>query len=72
MNRIEAFGQVISDERHRLGYSQEALAEKSGLHRNFISLVERGQTSAALDSIFALAAALDLPVSELFARIERM
>lgn len=72
MNRIEAFGQVICDERHRLGYSQEALAEKSGLHRNFISLVERGQTSAALDSIFSLAAALDLSVSELFARVERM
>lgn len=65
MDRIAAFGQVVREARLAKGLTQEALAEKANLHRNFVSLIERGQSKIALDSLFALADALDMPASEL-------
>ncbi|MGF6634160.1 transcriptional regulator with XRE-family HTH domain [Paraburkholderia sp. MM5496-R1] len=70
MSRIAAFGRVVREERLARGISQEELAEKANLHRNFISLVERGQSKIALDSLFALADALDTSASTLLRRAE--
>ena len=51
--------------------SQEALAEKANLHTNYISLVERGLSAPALDTICALADALEVTVSALTAEMEK-
>ena len=40
------------------GFSQEMLAEKAGLHRTYISLIERGKKNVTLKNIYALATAL--------------
>src|SRR5471032_1452585 len=40
------------------GLSQEKLAEMAGLHRTYVSQVERGVTAISLDNIEKLAAAL--------------
>jgi len=40
------------------GMSQEELAARAGLHRTYISSVERGQRNISLENIFALARAL--------------
>ena len=45
--------------------SQEALADAAGLHRTHISLIERGQRSARLQTIEQLAVALRVQPSEL-------
>lgn len=71
MNWLEAFGSVIRRERTRKRLTQERLAELADLHHNFISLVERGKTAAALDSIAALAEALDRRPSQLVRAAER-
>jgi transcriptional regulator with XRE-family HTH domain len=54
----------LRDER---GYSQEELAERAGLHRNYVGGVERGERNVALENIVKLARALSVPPKELFA-----
>jgi DNA-binding XRE family transcriptional regulator len=54
----------LRDER---GYSQEELAERAGLHRNYVGGVERGERNVALENIVKLAKALSVPPKELFA-----
>jgi CheY-like chemotaxis protein len=49
-----------------LGLSQEELAERSDLHRTYISDVERGARNLSLESITRLADALAIPVASFF------
>jgi transcriptional regulator with XRE-family HTH domain len=52
------------------GWSQEQLGEACGLHRTYISLVERGACNISLDNLEKLAGAFGLPLSELVAMPE--
>lgn len=56
--------------RHTHRLSQEALAERAGLDRTFISLIERGKRRATLESAEAIAAALGLTLVELIQEME--
>jgi transcriptional regulator with XRE-family HTH domain len=49
------------------GLSQEALAERAGLHRTYVSSIERGERNITLENIFRLAEALGADPRELFA-----
>jgi transcriptional regulator with XRE-family HTH domain len=60
------FGKAIRRRRRELDLSQEELAEKSGLHRNYISGIENGERNPSLKNIVKLAAALEISVSDLF------
>ncbi len=53
-----AFGRVLRELRERAHLSQEQLAAMSGLHRTYISILERGKRSPTLDTIAVLARAL--------------
>ena len=59
---------AIKTERCVLGISQEELAERAGLHRTYVSDVERGARNPSIVSIEKLAQALQLSVSTLFWR----
>ncbi|WP_255208798.1 helix-turn-helix domain-containing protein [Paraburkholderia youngii] len=53
--------------RGKLGMSQEALADRAGLHRTHISQLERGTLNLGLDTLIVVAAALGVDEVELLA-----
>lgn len=65
------FGTVVRAWRSQLGISQEELAGRAGLHRTYVSDVERGARNVSLASIDKLAKALEISVSALFAQVDR-
>ncbi len=60
------FGFAIKQRRHEIGISQEELSFRSGLHRTYISDIERGFRNPSLENIEKLAKALEVTVSVLF------
>lgn len=70
MHRLSALGLAIKQVRLKRELSQEKLAELAKLHRNFIGLIERGQTPPSVDSLFLIADALGITASELLRNTE--
>lgn len=70
MTPEKAFGRVLREKRLERGLSQERLGFESGYHRTYISLLERGQKSPSLSTIFHLATALALAPSEILHIVE--
>ena len=64
------FGEKIRKLRRAKGLSQEELAFRAGVHRNYLGGIERGERNPALDNIAAIAKALGVDISELL-RFER-
>ncbi|MGW9019481.1 helix-turn-helix domain-containing protein [Priestia megaterium] len=59
------FGKMVRQKRMTLGISQEELAFSSGLHRTYISDIERGTRNVSLDNIEKIANALCIPPKDL-------
>jgi len=59
------FGKKVREERKKLGYSQEVLAEKAGVHRTYIGMIERGEKNITLANIQKVSKALKIKISEL-------
>lgn len=60
------FGNKIREERRKQHLSQEKLAEKAGLHRTYIGMIERAEKNITLENIHRICKALGLNLSELF------
>lgn len=59
------FAQRVREVRETLGWSQELLAERSGLHRNYVGSVERGERNVSIDNMERLATALGVSLQTL-------
>jgi len=64
-------GTNIRSERIRQGFSQEKLAEKSGLHRTYIGMVERGEKNITVINYVKITSALSLPLPHLLTSLGR-
>lgn len=60
------FGRKVRELRAAAGLSQEALAEKAGLHRTYIGMIERAEKNITLANIEKIARALGAPLREMF------
>jgi transcriptional regulator with XRE-family HTH domain len=65
MNMRKTFSTNIRKARFLQKISQEKLAEKSKLHRTYISSVERCQRNVSIDNMQKIAEALNVPLSSL-------
>lgn len=70
MDIVKVFGKNVRKYRKEKGFSQEKLGEISGLHRTYISDIERFQRSIALENIQRIADALDVETYKLFLETE--
>lgn len=61
-----AFGHRVRTLRVVAGFSQEQLAGRAGLHRTYVSSLERGFRNVSLDNILRLAEALEVSPAALF------
>jgi len=66
MARLKKLGQNIKKYRLKNKYSQEFLAEKCDLSREYISRIESGQKYVSLKKMFLMADTLQVPVKCLF------
>lgn len=64
-NPLALFGAHLAVLRKSRGWSQEALAYKSGLARSYVGGIERGQRNLSLINICVLAHTLEVPPKEL-------
>ena len=65
------FGKVVRKRRREMGLTQEDLGFLAGLHRTYISEIERGMKSPSLRATLAIAIALNSKMSALILQTEK-
>lgn len=60
------FGKAVRKQRKNKQISQEKLAELAGIHRTYISSLERGKRNISLINIKKIAIALNISLEDLF------
>ena len=66
MDIVKVFGPNVKRYRQQTGLSQEAFAEKCGMHRTYISAIECFRRSISLENIQRIADALGVEPYKLF------
>ncbi len=66
MDIVKVFGTNLKKYRTAIGLSQEAFANKCGLHRTYISAIECYRRSISLENIQRIANALGIETYQLF------
>ena len=61
------FSRSVAERRRQVGLTQEGTAERAGLHRTEIALIEKGERLPRLDTIVKLGGALGVEPCELLA-----
>lgn len=63
-------GERISEIRKSKKFTQEELAWKTGLSRNFIALIEKGKKKPSIETLRKIAKVLEVEISAFFKEIE--
>lgn len=67
---LAGLGRAVREARAEMRISQEELGLRTGVHRNYIGGIERGERNPSVVTICRLADALEVPPSELFREAE--
>ena len=62
----QTIGRKLRQYRQKQGYSQEALADRAGLHPTYIGQVERGEKNITVETLGKITAALEIPITAVF------
>lgn len=62
---LEKFGDTVQRVRKSQGISQEELAAKLAMHKNYIGMIERGERNPTIRTLYKIAKALKVNSSEL-------
>lgn len=65
MSAVRIVAENVRYRRVNLGFSQEELADKCGLHRTYIGAIERGERNITVNTLFRLAKALGCDATDL-------
>lgn len=66
------FGHVLKEERLKKGFTQQQLADFSGMDRAYISELERGLLMPSLETLFKLSTELGLKPQDFVERLVRV
>jgi len=64
-------GEVIADKRKQKGISQEVLSGLADIGRTHLSAIERGERKPTLETLYRIASALNIKMSDIVIEIER-
>ena len=59
------FGHQVREKRLKLNLSQEGLAERAGVHRTYVGMLERAEKNVTLTNIEKIAKALGVSIDNL-------
>ncbi|NMY75636.1 helix-turn-helix transcriptional regulator [Pseudomonas sp. WS 5071] len=62
---VSVFAANVRHRRLELNLSQEELAERAGVHRTYVGMLERGEKNVTIYNIWRLAGALQVEAAEL-------
>ena len=62
------FGNKVRQERHNQGISQEELADRAGVHRTYIGMIERAEKNITLTNVEKICTGLNIRISRFFAK----
>jgi len=65
-NIREIFASKLREYRRKCGFTQEKLAETVGISTHYLAMLETGRNFVTSETLERLAAALEIPVFELF------
>ena len=64
-------GKVIRSLRKKTGMSQEVLSGLAGIARSHLAMIENGTKNANVETLWQIAEALHIPLSELIHQVEQ-
>ncbi len=62
---LEKFGEKVQKVRKSRGISQEELAARLAMHRNYVGMIERGERNPTIRTLYKVAKALKVKSCEL-------
>ncbi len=68
---VKRFGEVVRRLRSERGFSQESFAQRCGLHRTYIGIIERGEKAVTIVTADKIARALGMNLADLFSELEQ-